>query len=91
MLEIGIERKTTDLQAYYIRSYSSSCPYEFIFAQTKFLQSRMYYEYQLENIVPWNNINIDYGAPPEQKEGRGKDIGFSGAFNNKTPYMVTCM
>ena len=91
LLEIGIERKTTDLQAYYIRSYSSSCPYEFIFAQTKFLQSRMYYEYQLENIVPWNNINIDYGAPPEQKEGRGKDIGFSGAFNNKTPYMVTCM
>ena len=38
-----------------------------------------------------NAINIDYGAPPEQKEGRGKDIGFSGAFNIKTPYMATCM
>ena len=75
LLEIGIERKTEDLQGYYLRSYTSCCPYEHTFAQTKFLTSRQYCEYINWGLVPGNNCNISYGVEREDKE----EIRFSGA------------
>ena len=79
MLQIGIERKTEDVQGFYIRSYKSAVKYEHTFAQTQFLTARQYYEYLKMGIIPGNNCNVHYGEKTNDSKDDNNQIGFSGA------------
>ena len=61
MLQMGIERKTHDLEAIFHRAYFNATDYDSIFSQTIFLKNRIFLDYYRElNLIKGNNINIKY-------------------------------
>ena len=61
LLQMGIERKTHDLEAIFHRAYFNATDYDSIFSQTIFLKNRIFLDYYRElNLIKGNNINIKY-------------------------------
>lgn len=61
LLQLGIERKTHDLEAIFHRAYFNATDYDSIFSQTIFLKNRIFLDYYRElNLIKGNNINIKY-------------------------------
>lgn len=57
LLQTGIERKTNDLDTYYLTSYSNMTPYEDEFKQTVKLRNVQYKSFMKQGLVPGENIN----------------------------------
>lgn len=77
LLQMGIERKTSDVENLYMRSYANATSYNKIFKQTIFLKNRAYIEYYNQGLIIGNNINIEYGL--EEREDEEEDEKFDGA------------
>lgn len=58
LLQVGIERKVTDVDNLYKRSYQNATQYNKAFKQTVFLSNRTYIEYWKQGLVIGNNINF---------------------------------
>lgn len=58
LLQVGIERKTSDLETLYVTSYDNATPYEQVFKQTLKLRNAQYISYLKQGIIPGNNVNI---------------------------------
>lgn len=67
LLQMGIKKKTGDVEGLYLRSYSNCISYEKTFKQTKFLEDRGYVEYMEQGLVIGNNVNSDYDTPYEER------------------------
>lgn len=65
LLQVGIERKTHDIENIYLRATANVTPYHKIFKQTVFLMDRAYLEYYLQGVIIGNNLNIHYGVDDE--------------------------
>lgn len=78
LLQLGIERKTKDIENVYLRAYTNATTYEKVFKQTVFLKNRAYIEYYKQGLIIGNNVNIDYGMDSE-KEEEDDDEKFDGA------------
>ncbi len=76
LLQVGIERKTSDIENVYLRSINNVTDYKSIFKQTVFLVDRAYLEYYLQGFIMGNNLNIQYGYNDEEKDVV-LDIGLS--------------
>lgn len=61
LLQMGIERRTCDIDNVYQRCYYNATCYEKIFRQTVFLKSRAYLEYYQQGFIIGNNPNLIYG------------------------------
>ena len=68
LLQIGIERKTEDVQSLYASSYLTCTPYDSVFSRTKLLTNNEYHEYLEMGLVPCNNCNIQYGVEKTETE-----------------------
>lgn len=73
LLQLGIERKVSDVDNLYLRAYSNCTDFDKVFKQTVMLKSRAYYEYLLQGIILGNNVNIF---------NKESDSGFTGALIN---------
>ena len=80
LLQIGIERKTGDIQSLYANSYLTCTPYDSVFSRTKLLTNNEYHEYLEMGLIPCNNNNIHYGADKEDKT----EMTFDGALVGDT-------
>ncbi|WP_216369606.1 hypothetical protein, partial [Brevibacillus sp. MCWH] len=78
LLQLGIERKTKDIENVYLRAYTNATTYEKVFKQTVFLKNRAYIEYYKQGLIIGNNVNIDYGIESENEE-EDDDEKFDGA------------
>jgi DNA polymerase elongation subunit (family B) len=79
LLQLGIERKTGDIDNVYQRAYTNATSYNKIFKQTVFLKNRAYIEYYKQGLIIGNNINLEYGIPRAEKEDDEEDEKFDGA------------
>lgn len=77
LLQLGIERKTGDIDNIYSRAYTNATSYNKIFKQTVFLKNRAYLEYYKQGLIIGNNINVEYGL--DQFESEEDDEKFDGA------------
>lgn len=68
LLQMGIEKKTGDVDNLYMRSYANCISYEKTFKQTKFEEDRAYIEYYRQGLIIGNNVNIDYGMDYEDPD-----------------------
>lgn len=69
LLQIGIERKVTDVDNLYKRSYQNATQYNKAFKQTVFLSNRAYIEYWKQGLVIGNNINFDTSSWNQNNDG----------------------
>ena len=65
LLQVGIERKTSDIENIYLRTIANVTPYNKVFKQTVFLMDRAYLEYYQQGVIIGNNLNIHYGIDDE--------------------------
>ena len=66
LLQLGIERKTKDLEAIFQRAYDNATDYDAVFSQTIFLKNRVFLDYYRNlDIIKGNNINISYNSADE--------------------------
>ena len=86
LLQLGIERKTSDLETFYITSYANATPYEQVFKQTLKLRNAQYISYLNQSIIPRNNVNINMddniimSSEDEDESEEGSDtVRFEGA------------
>lgn len=79
LLQMGIERKTSDVDNIYQRAYSNATSYSKIFKQTVFLKSRAYVEFYKQGLIIGNNINVEYGVYDDVKKNEEEDEKFDGA------------
>lgn len=74
LLQLGIERKTKDLEAIFQRAYDNATDYDSIFSQTIFLKNRVFLDYYRElGIIKGNNINIKYDNASDDIEDSDTD------------------
>lgn len=76
LLQMGIERRTEDVDNLYSRSDSNATAYEKIFKQTVFLKNRGYLEWDKQGLVMGNNTNVNYGENRDSSNlnvKKGKD------------------
>ena len=76
LLQMGIERKTHDLEAIFHRAYFNATDYDSIFSQTIFLKNRIFLDYYRQlNLIKGNNINIKYDdrAMDEKADDEGNE------------------
>jgi DNA polymerase elongation subunit (family B) len=78
LLQLGIERKTADIDNVYQRAYSNATSFHKIFKQTVFLKNRAYIEYYKQGLIIGNNANLEYGFEQYDKENE-EDEKFDGA------------
>lgn len=67
LLQYGIERRTSDVDGLYLRSYSTLTTYDKVFKQTVALRNRAYYEFHLQNIILGVNVNAIIGKKSDRK------------------------
>lgn len=82
LLQTGIEKKTSDVDTYYIYSYNNITPYESVFKQTVKLRNVQYESYRIDGCVPGENINAFLYRQEKEKEEEDddkKDDKFEGA------------
>lgn len=74
LLQCGIEEKTSDLDSYYLTSYSNITPYESEFKQTVKLRNVQYRSFMSQNLVPGENVNgFLYNNSQAEKEEDDED------------------
>lgn len=76
LLQMGIERKTHDLEAIFHRAYFNATDYDSIFSQTIFLKNRIFLDYYRQlDLIKGNNINIKYDdrAMDEKADDEGNE------------------
>lgn len=89
LLQMRIERRTSDLDTYWTSSYENMTAYEDVFKQTVVLRNVQYESFMQQNLVPGNNINAIYmrmkGKSQEELDDNGDEkkdddeVGFEGA------------
>jgi DNA polymerase elongation subunit (family B) len=62
LLQLGIERKTQDVENIYLRAYATATGYNKIFKPTIFLKNKAYIEYYDDGCIIGNNVNVMYGT-----------------------------
>ena len=72
LLQMGIERKTHDLDNIFLMSLNNYTPYEKLFSQTVVLKNYAYVSYYRQGYILGNNRNIDYGKPRNVANSRKK-------------------
>ena len=77
MLQVGIEKRTTDLETYYLGTYKNITPYEKQFKPTIKLRNVQYKSFLSQGLVPGENINSMYYATA--KEDEDEESTFEGA------------
>lgn len=75
LLQYGIEKKTTDLDTYYITSYVNATPYESIFRQIIKLRNVQFMSFKEQGLIPGNNINaiLNVGFDSSDTDDDGSD------------------
>lgn len=73
LLQMGIERKTNDVDNIYSRAYGNGTVYHKVFKQTIFLKNRAYIDYFKQGLIIGNNTNIDYGVKYERSKDDNDD------------------
>lgn len=58
LLQMGIERRTSDFDTLYVSSYQNATPYDKVFKQTVKLRNVQYISFLNQGLVPGENINI---------------------------------
>lgn len=58
LLQVGIERRTTDFDTLYVSSYENATPYDKVFKQTVKLRNVQYISFLSQGLIPGNNINV---------------------------------
>ena len=89
LLQLGIERKTKDIETIYFRSHSNWTPYTKIFKETYLIRNVREIYFEREGYVQQNNINIINNdeqdlfntIPDEDDEDGAKESSFKGAIN----------
>ena len=87
LLQLGIERKTKDIETYYFRSHSNWTPYTKIFKETYLIRNVREIYFEREGWVQQNNINIigtnddDLFNTVDDAEEEEKESSFKGAIN----------
>ena len=79
LLQYGIEKKTSDLDTYYITSYANATPYESIFRQIIKLRNVQYMSFKEQGLVPGNNINAILNTNYDGSNDDEEDEKFEGA------------
>ena len=81
LLQMGIERRTTDFDTLYISSYKNATSYDKVFKQTVKLRNVQYLSFLKQGLVPGENINIynKESALIESEEDDDDDSEFEGA------------
>ena len=72
LLQMGIERKTHDLENVFLMSINNYTPYEKLFSQTVVLKNYAYVSYYRQGYILGNNKNIDYGQARNVANSRKK-------------------
>lgn len=72
LMQMGIERRTLDVDNVYDRAYSNATTYEKIFKQTIFIRNRAYVEYYKQGVMIGNNVNIDYSIQETDEERKAR-------------------
>ena len=76
MLQMGIERKTHDLEAIFHRAYFNATDYDSIFSQTIFLKNRIFLDYyKYLDLIKGNNTNIKYDNISDDEKADDEDSG----------------
>lgn len=57
LLQVGIEEKTEDIDTLYLSAMENLTPYDSVFKQTMTLRAVQYECYDIQGLVPGNNIN----------------------------------
>lgn len=83
LLQMGIKKKTGDIENLYTRCYANTISYEKAFKQTKFIEDRGYVEYFHQGLIIGNNLNMDYTIPYDKRremeaDEKDEDESFSG-------------
>ena len=82
LLQVGIEKKTSDVERYYLTSYLNLTPYESEFKQTVKLRNVQYSSFFSQDLVPGENVNgflYNYTEKEEDDDEDDDDVGFEGA------------
>lgn len=79
LLQYGIENAVSDMDAYYIASYSNATPYESVFKQTVKLRNVQYLYFLEQGLIPGNNINIFNKSNAKAETDDDDDDSFEGA------------
>lgn len=85
LLQVGIENVTHDVDSYYIASYDSVTPYEYVYRQTMKLRCLEYESYLDQGLITGNNTNQFFYATKsedeidEENEKKSDDDKFEGA------------
>lgn len=58
LLQVGIERKTSDFDTLYVSSYKNATSYDKVFRQTVKLRNVQYLSFLSQGLIPGENINI---------------------------------
>lgn len=70
LLQMKIERRTSDLDTYWTSSYENMTAYEDVFKQTVVLRNVQYESFMQQNLVPGNNVNAIY----MRTKNKGNDL-----------------
>lgn len=73
LLQLGIERRTSDFDTLYSFSYNNATGYDKVFKQTIKLRNVQYLSYLDQGLVPGENINIYNRGEPIEKENDDDD------------------
>lgn len=81
LLQLGIEQKTNDLDAIYLRALDNATSYHKVFKQSIFLKNRSYIEFFNQGFIIGNNPNTVYGKfrPDDLDKEDDEDEGYDGA------------
>ena len=60
LLQLGIERKTHDMDTVFLNTLDNATPFHKIFSQTQVLKNHAYISYFTQGYIIGNNRNIDY-------------------------------
>lgn len=78
LLQLGIEQKTNDLDAIYLRALDNATAYHKVFKQSIFLKNRSYIEFYKQGFIIGNNPNTVYGKV-RSDDFDDDDEGYDGA------------
>lgn len=73
LLQMGIERKTSDFDTLYVSSYKNATPYDKVFKQTVKLRNVQYLSFLDQGLIPGENINIYNKEDPVKKTSDDDD------------------
>ena len=68
LLQLGIERRTNDMDTLFSRAYDNATSYPSLFSQTILVRNSMYSSMYKSNLIMGNNVNVDYSAKFDNNE-----------------------